>query len=375
MVFLRRLVYRGTIIRIVVAMLLHVTGYATTLAPDEDTYNFLGQALAMYWSGEAFLRPDRLLRDEPHAYVYVSAASFYLFGSAIPLKILNCFLGAYCCRWIYLLARELFGSAAGQRAATLFTYFPSLVLWSSLNIRDIWVIGLILLVSWKSLQLVKTSSLPAFAVFIGAILLLTEFRDYLFFVVAVPPVTAFLLSGRGNLARNFILTLCGAIAVIVLLEHGVLRESSQQKMTLEGLSRIRQNMATGGSAFAADVDISTPGKAVAFLPLGIMYFLLSPFPWQITSLLKILSVPEMIFIYCLIPSIVRGLSYAIRQRFREALQILMLTALLTISYALIEGNVGTLYRHRAQAIGFYLIFAAAGLELRHRQRQSRLVAA
>jgi hypothetical protein len=39
-------------------------------------------------------------------------------------------------------------------------------------------------------------------------------------------------------------------------------------------------------------------------------------------------------------------------------------SLLTGSYALGEGNVGTLYRHRAQAISFYLMFAAVGLELR-----------
>ena len=53
-----------------------------------------------------------------------------------------------------------------------------------------------------------------------------------------------------------------------------------------------------------------------------------------------------------------------RHHFREALQVLLLTALLTVSYALGEGNVGTLYRHRAQAILFYLMFAGVGLELK-----------
>jgi hypothetical protein len=48
---------------------------------------------------------------------------------------------------------------------------------------------------------------------------------------------------------------------------------------------------------------------------------------------------------------------------------------LTLTYSLLEGNVGTLYRHRAQATGFYLIFAAAGLELAQIRRQRSLTPA
>jgi hypothetical protein len=69
----------------------------------------------------------------------------------------------------------------------------------------------------------------------------------------------------------------------------------------------------------------------------------------------------------LTPAIVRGLRYASRERFRESLQVLLLTGLLTVSYALGEGNVGTLYRHRAQALGFFLMFAALGREASRRQ--------
>jgi hypothetical protein len=72
----------------------------------------------------------------------------------------------------------------------------------------------------------------------------------------------------------------------------------------------------------------------------------------------------MILIYLLTPAMIRGIRYTIRTRFREALQILLVTGLITVSYALGEGNVGTLYRHRAQAISMYLMFAAACLELK-----------
>ena len=139
-------------------------------------------------------------------------------------------------------------------------------------------------------------------------------------------------------------------------------------MSLEGLSQTRQEMATGASAFHGQVDVSTPAKALAFLPIGVAYFLLSPFPWEITSTLKLFSLPEMILIYSLVPAALRGIVHCARERFRDCFQVLLLTGLLTVSYSLGEGNVGTLYRHRAQVLGFYLVFAAVGKELRRRPR-------
>jgi hypothetical protein len=39
---------------------------------------------------------------------------------------------------------------------------------------------------------------------------------------------------------------------------------------------------------------------------------------------------------------------------------LLITAGLTLGYSLGEGNAGTAYRHRAQLVCFFLIFAAVG---------------
>jgi hypothetical protein len=51
---------------------------------------------------------------------------------------------------------------------------------------------------------------------------------------------------------------------------------------------------------------------------------------------------------------------------------LLITGGLTLGYALGEGNAGTAYRHRAQLLSFFLIFAAVGLESRRRVPQGLL---
>jgi hypothetical protein len=80
--------------------------------------------------------------------------------------------------------------------------------------------------------------------------------------------------------------------------------------------------------------------------------------------LKAISLPEMLLLYYLTPYVFRGIVWTVRERFRESLQVLLLTALITVSYALGSGNVGTMYRHRAQVIVFYLMFGAVGLQAR-----------
>jgi len=367
--YLRRLVVFGFLLRAAVALALEWTGSSRRFAPDETTYVADGWPIGMYWAGDLLVKPWRMTLDQPLGYFYLNGASYYLFGpTQIPLKLLNAFVGAFSCRYVYSLARELFGVSVARRATTLFVYFPSLVLWSALNIRDAWVVFLIVYTSAKSLQLTRGYSHLALVQLLLATYAMTHFRDYLFYVVALPPVIAVLIARRGHLVRNFVIATLAALAVVVLVQQGVVRKKTASRMSLEGLSQTRQEMATGGSAFHGRVDVSTPAKALAFLPIGVAYFLFSPFPWEITSVLKLFSLPEMILIYALTPAAVRGIAHCARDRFRDCFQVLLLTGLLTVSYALGEGNVGTLYRHRAQVIGFYLMFAAVGKELRARPR-------
>jgi len=361
---LRRLIFYGFALRAVLAVALDWSGYSLRLAPDEETYAVNGWQMALYWTGELLLKPWWVTSPQPLGYFYINAAFFYIFGNTqIPLKLINGLVGAYSVRYVYLLSRDLFGTGVARRAAILFEFLPSLILWSALNIRDVWVIYLILLVSWKSLQVVRGYSHLGLVTGIGAALLLALFRDYLFYVVALPPLAALLIGRSDRLGRNFVLALVGGLVLLMLVQHSGVGEGAATRMSLEAISKVRQDMATGGSAFHENVDISTPGRAIAFLPIGVAYFLFSPFPWQITSVLKALSVPEMVLIYFLTPAMLRGIQHTIRVRLRESLQVVLLTTLLTVSYALGEGNVGTLYRHRAQAIAFYLIFASVGVEI------------
>ena len=133
--------------------------------------------------------------------------------------------------------------------------------------------------------------------------------------------------------------------------------------TFRKLQQQREWNAQGGSKFER-VDISSPAKALVFLPKGLALFLLAPFPWMLGSVRQIMALPEMLLFYWLLPSIFVGIRYLLKHEFRRSLLAALITAGLTFGYALGEGNAGTAYRHRAQILCFFLAFAAVGVEVR-----------
>jgi Ca2+/Na+ antiporter len=106
--------------------------------------------------------------------------------------------------------------------------------------------------------------------------------------------------------------------------------------------------------------------------LGFTYLLLAPFPWQLASARQMITLPEMVIWWTSLPLLVVGLWFAIKHRLREVAPILIFTTLLTLSYSILMGNVGTAYRQRAQLLIFYFIFVAIGFVLVKEKREEKV---
>ena len=117
------------------------------------------------------------------------------------------------------------------------------------------------------------------------------------------------------------------------------------------------------SGFGRDVDVSTTSGALSTIPLGLVYLLFAPFPWQIVSLRQSITLPEMVVWWASFPLLVLGFWFAIKYRLRMISPILIFTVMLTFAYSVFQGNVGTAYRQRAQLLVFYFIFVAVGFVL------------
>jgi hypothetical protein len=366
---LPKLLRWALLVRIVAALALHLLSTDNLFAPDQQTYDAFAGWLARYWWGDTLAYPWKLLERGPKAYYYIVAVLYYLFGAwPIVPKLVNSVVGTISVRLAYDVALGMTGNQAmALRTAAYTAFFPSLVLWSALNIRDCWVVLLILLICREAMALQEGLRIWRVLVLAAAVLAVMQFREYIFFAVAAPAVVSFLVRNRAHVVRNVVLgMLLAAFAIYADRAHN--SDRRLRSLDLETLQTLRQGAAVGGSKFEPGADISTPGRALAFLPKGLAFFLLAPFPWTLTNLRQILTLPEMLFFYSLLSAIVRGIAVLVRHHLARSMMVLLITAGLTFGYALAESNAGMAYRHRAQVLVFYLAFAAVGVESRRARR-------
>ena len=364
----RKLFWIALALRVAVALVIHF-GVANDnlFAPDQWAYDTVGKFLSDVWSQDVPISTSRVLPEGPKGYFYIVAAIYYLFGPySLLLKILNCLVGALMVPVAYDLALRVGTSpVAALRAATFVTWFPSLVLWSALNIRDAWIILLIALLCRQALILQSSFRLGTLVLLAGGLLAVVQFRAYLLFAIGAPILVSFAAQRSQNLVRNLVLG--SSVAAALIYADQVAGEGRKGRFVdFEEIQQIRYWNTVGASSQFEQADISTPTKALVFLPEGLALFLLAPFPWMVGSIRQVLAVPETLYFYWLIPWMIRGIRDLLRDHLRTSLVAVLITAGLTLGYALGEGNAGTAYRHRAQLLTFFLIFAASGLDARRR---------
>jgi hypothetical protein len=371
----QKLARTAFIVRMVAAVAIHVLLPEFSLAPDEQTYHIRGDYLARYWRGEIPIDPSPQYLGEGRIYYFVVAALYFPFGP-IPLlpKLLNAWIGSRVVLELFLLTRLLGGSEpAALRAAKFMAYFPSMILWSSVMVRDVWVQWLLVRLAREMAEL-KGRFIPSRIVTVGILIWsLTLFRSYLLYAAVGPFVLAFVLSRSKDIMRNMAL---GSALLLALSYLGV-REGNAgraQVFNLEEMHRLRSwssSEAAADSGFARDADISTTSGVLTLLPVGLLYFFFAPFPWQIGSTARMMAIPETLYFYTLVPGLIAGIGVLFRRRFSDSIGVLLMTMTVTFGYAVGQGNVGTLYRHKAQVIGFYYAFAAIGMESRRRKAVAR----
>ncbi len=165
---------------------------------------------------------------------------------------------------------------------------------------------------------------------------------------------------------------------LALTYFGVISPARHQldAINLQSVQASRSDLAhSAATGFGQDVDVSTTSGAISAVPVGMVYLLFAPFPWQLANLRQSITLPEMLVWWGSFPLLILGVYFTLRWRLRQALPILLFTAMLTVAYSIFQGNVGTAYRQRSQLLVFYFIFVAVGFVLLMHRQEDRQRAA
>lgn len=378
--FLVRVYIWTVLLRYALAMILNAfaggSAFANAFWGDSGSYDGAGHQLALKWSGEPISSVYMLRGVSGYGWVYFIGSIYYVLGrNQLFVQFLNGIMGGLTVLVIYAIASRLFDRSAARWAALFMAFFPQVVFWSTGMYKDPPILLCIAVAIYAVVRLRDGFSLPMVALFVTAEVALITLRFYIAYFVLFAALASFVFAQRRGLMRMVITyglllgLLFGALGIAVQRET---LERQATYMTLERLQTTREDQAMWGqSGFGREYDVSTPAGALSALPTGLTYLLFAPFPWAISGLRQALALPETLVWYALMPAFVRGVAFAVRQKFRAVLPILVFAVSLTLAYALMQGNVGTAYRQRTQITMFFFIFMGVGLAERRRQREAQ----
>jgi 4-amino-4-deoxy-L-arabinose transferase-like glycosyltransferase len=341
---------------------------------DATGYELHGLRIAAAWSGSGPPSELASVLEQNYGYFYFAAIIYYVFGAfACAVSYASALLGMLTVFLVYRLASRFFHLLVTRRAALMVAFTPSLILWSSMALKDPLMTFLIVLSLSSCVSFKQRASASSFLGTILPVIAIQPIRFYIVYFLGFAILLSLVLE-RGIRRLTGVskqLLIGGAVvAMLALVGFSGRAQQGMDYLSFEKVSSFRRGMAASAdSGFSADIDVSTPAGAIAFLPVGVAVLLLGPFPWQFTSLRAILAGPETIIWWFMFPSLLRGLRFAFRKRFTEISPLILFSFTLTSAYSLVHGNVGSGFRQRAQIFVFLFIFAAVGQYLKQCRRR------
>ena len=318
--------------------------------------------------------------DKHHmGFHYLSGLFFFVTGATarMPIAAMNCFFGALTVILVYRIAISLFSRWTAMRAGWAACFFPSLIIWSAQTLKEPVIIFLETLALYACVNLKLSGfSTKYIMLCVAAIVLLPPFRFYTAYLAAAAAIMSLVIPrvGKGQSSLKSALAVSALVGLIVVSSGYLARNEA----TLERFSQLKEiatfktNVSRGyGSGVENNFDLNTPTGLALSLVIGGAHMLLAPFPWQLGggSTRMLLTAPELVVWWWLVfVGLIPGLWHVCKTRFSEVQPMLIFIAGLGLLYSMMFGNVGLIFRQRAQLLPYLLIIAVVGLEQRALQK-------
>ncbi|HZI20756.1 MAG TPA: glycosyltransferase family 39 protein, partial [Pyrinomonadaceae bacterium] len=292
--FLLVVFFGGLALRMFCGLMIYYTGAQEFFGGDALTYDFLGAQLLKVWQGETpyhvFDQVLGVFLNRNWGMIYIVGGIYSITGqNGLAVQYFCAVLGAATAPVVYLCAVDIYNNRRAARLAAYATaFFPSLILWSSQGLKDGPLVFLLALSMLATLRLGRGLKVAHLALLAAALFGIFTLRFYVFYMMAASVAGAFLI-GAGKVSIKSVVRQVFIMLVVglAMIQFGVLRSAGTQLESygnLEAVQRSRADLAQSGqSGFGRDVDVSTTSGALSAIPLGAVYLLFAPFPWQLAS--------------------------------------------------------------------------------------------
>jgi 4-amino-4-deoxy-L-arabinose transferase-like glycosyltransferase len=291
------------------------------------------------------------------SYSYIGSIFYFIFGSSmLVMKLFNSFIGTLLVLNVYRISSLISGKKAALISSILIAFWPSVAFWASQNLRDSLVVLSISQVVFLFVMGKYSKDNKFFYFMIFPLIACLLLRYYIGIIISIALIIILLLqlAKINNYLRIF------SYLVLLTIFGFILKFLIEYIPAIITLFNYRRNyLAEGGSAFLINVQYSNFGQMLLFIPLGLVYFLFSPFPGSATNIMQLLSSLENIIFYIIFLLAIGGMYRLVKDKKLKLTYFLSIIILsISLFYSVIEANIGTAYRHKMQILPFIIIIAS-----------------
>ena len=300
---------------------------------------------------------------------WIISIPYSLFGRSMMMaQSLSLFLGICCIVLGWKLAYNIWDKYAAKKVAWTIALFPSLILYSVLVMREVYVsffllIALIGLSNWF-----KKANLKWFFIaiigFVGGIFFHgTVLIDLIIFILAVS------ISSLKKIFKSLIYLRISLKALgLLLLFFIILKLYVSNKIVVPYLGNFKSS--TNLERILKQTDISTRGNAswpewtkinsnielIYKVPIRGLYFIFSPFPWDIKDLKHLIGMFDSFLYMYLSVLILRNIKEIWKDKSLRIIFLILLSFITVFGFGV--GNFGTGIRHRSKFVVIFILLAA-----------------
>lgn len=326
-------------------------------------YEYIGRIISDTWHSGNSIAINKL----NFGYQYWNGIIYYLVGfKPVLLCVLNS-ITSFCIAFnLYFITLRLSGSGASRICYVLAAFFPSSILWSSLNLKDTLIVFLITLIVKQTLELMEKFSFGKVLFMSLLLMALVSLRFYAGILLGICISLSYIYTTTKfpwwkRITYALVLFLIAGTA-LQQMGFGFMGTDYVFSQSIETIGEQHQKGAYGDAAFAEDVSFDSYSSALKYLPVGIFYFLFAPLPWQAMGPIRIITVPEMVFLYFSYGYLITGFRHLWQTQRSASLFLLFIIATFGLIYSLGSSNIGGIYRVRLQVIMIAFVFISEGMQ-------------
>ena len=301
--------------------------------------------------------------------VWLVAILYSLFGrSLLMAQSLSLFFGIGSVFLGWLLAKKIWGDDIAKKAGWVLALFPTLVLYSALLLREVYCVFFLLVAIFGVFNWVRTGELKSILLALFGFISATFFHGGMIvggivflLVVGLKYIKHFfilLLSNRISLKNLLIVTLVLFISIIYASNKIKIPKlgTLEQSLSIDRLVKHTNITTRSDASYPEWTKINSVSELIYKAPIRVIYFLFSPFPWDIKKLSHLAGSLDSILYMTLIFLILRSRKVIWEDPALRFILIILISYFFVFGIGV--GNFGTGIRHRSKFVIGLILLAA-----------------